>query len=281
METPTVLLNSATQVQTPSESKITEMSNQVQSTVVKDEPAKRSTYRDNGIANTVANVQTIAETIDQFGPEYNSPNPLYGVPHLVILYTQAMMFLSKVAAKFNLNKVAIDNRHLLFDDLKQFATRFINALIACGASKDTVKNARVFVNKLDGKRVVKITPGEEDEKHISVSQQSYVQQVQHFEGLIIIAQDEPLYDPPTADLQVLALQTRLEEMIEANKEVTKAQAALNVTRMQRNAFFNDEVTGLVDVCLGVKNNVKAIFGATSAQYKMISGLAFRRIESKK
>jgi hypothetical protein len=33
------------------------------------EPARRSTYADTGIANTVANVQTLAETIDLFEPE--------------------------------------------------------------------------------------------------------------------------------------------------------------------------------------------------------------------
>lgn len=283
MDYPTVVLNGPAQEPTPQESKVTEVSNQSQpaskETVAKPKPL-RSVSRDRGIANTAANVQTLAETVDLFEPEYNAPNPLYGVPHLVILYTQAMMYIAKVAAKFNLNKVAIDNRQLLFNDLKQFATRFINALVACGASKQTVSNAREFVNKLDGRRVIKIKPDEEDQNHISVSQQSYVQQVQHFEGLVIIAQDEPLWDPPTADLQILAMQTRLADMTDANKEVTKAQAALNVSRMQRNAYFNDTVTGLVDVCLVVKNNVKAIFGASSAHYKMISGLAFTRIKTR-
>jgi hypothetical protein len=69
-------------------------------------------------------------------------------------------------------------------------------------------------------------------------------------------------------------------MAEANKEVTKSQAALNVARMDRNTFFNTSVTGLVDVCLNTKNNVKAIFGATSPQYTMVSGLRFLRIKTR-
>lgn len=279
-----IILNGAP-AQTLQESKVTEMFNQSQppstEPIVMPKTAKRSVHRDSGIANTAANVQTLAETVDLFEPEYNAPNPLFSVAHLVIVYTQAMMYIAKVAAKFNLNKIAIDNRHFWFDDLKKFATRFINALIASGASQDTIGNAREFVNNLDGKRVIKISPDEEDKNHISVSKQSYVQQVQHFQGLIIIAKDEALWDPPAADLQILAMETRLQAMIDSNKEVSKAQAALDVARMQRNAFWDDKVTGLVDVCLGVKSNVKAIFGARSAQYKMIGKLAFRRIEGKK
>lgn len=245
-----------------------------------EERKKRSIYSDTGIANTVANVQTLAETIDLFEPEYDSNNPLHTVPHLVIMYTQAKMHLSKVAGKVSENKVEIDNRHLLFVDLPKFATRLINAIVACGASKDTTKNARYFVNKINGNRVVKIDPDEEDKKHISVSQQSYVQQVEHFEGLYLIAQNEPLYDPTSADLKLTALGTKLEDLTLANKEVTKSQAVLKVARMDRNAYFNNPVTGLVDVCLDTKNNVKAIFGATSAQYLMISGLRFLRIKTK-
>jgi hypothetical protein len=42
-------------------------------------------------------------------------------------------------------------------------------------------------------------------------------------------------------------------------------------------LFTD-VTGLVDVAMGVKKYIKSAFGATSVQYKSVSGIHFRKIK---
>lgn len=41
---------------------------------------------------------------------------------------------------------------------------------------------------------------------------------------------------------------------------------LKMARLERNALFNTKRTGLVDVCLLAKNEVKSIYGASSPQY---------------
>jgi hypothetical protein len=243
----------------------------------KKEPASKSTYADTGITTTVANVQTLAETITFFGGSYTSI-PLLAPANLNAMHTQATALVAAVANKKGANDIEVNSRQNQFDDVPELSTRVINALMASGATKQTVHDARYFINKLNGNRVDKSNPDNERQK--SVSEQSYVQQVQHFDGLVIVVKNDPFYDPQVEALKVVSLEAKLQDMTDANKSVTTSRVALDMQRMERNTYFNTPVTGLVDVCLSVKKNVKAIFGATSPQYKMVSGLAFRRIENK-
>lgn len=50
---------------------------------------------------------------------------------------------------------------------------------------------------------------------------------------------------------------------------------------ERDLALYGEKTGMVDVALGIKLYAKGAFGATSARYKQISGLAFRKLPRKK
>jgi hypothetical protein len=47
--------------------------------------------------------------------------------------------------------------------------------------------------------------------------------------------------------------------------------------LSRNQILYNPNTGLVDIALSTKSYIKSVFGATSPQYKQVSGLVFRSI----
>jgi len=51
--------------------------------------------------------------------------------------------------------------------------------------------------------------------------------------------------------------------------------------MNRNFTLYKPTTGLVDVAYGVKKVVLGIFGTRSPQYRMVSGIEFKRIRGYK
>ncbi|WP_417889720.1 hypothetical protein [Xanthomarina gelatinilytica] len=69
-------------------------------------------------------------------------------------------------------------------------------------------------------------------------------------------------------------------MQDSNKTVSKTQAVWSTSRIERNKFFNQPVTGYVDTFQSVKQAVKAIFGANSPQYRQLASLTFRRIDTR-
>ena len=55
-----------------------------------------------------------------------------------------------------------------------------------------------------------------------------------------------------------------------------AEVVYSNARISRNSVLYAENTGLVEIALEVKKYVKAIFGATSPQYKQVSGIKFKK-----
>jgi hypothetical protein len=85
---------------------------------------------------------------------------------------------------------------------------------------------------------------------------------------------ETLYKPNEVELQVATLNTTLTDLKTKNKAVITAAAAASNARIARDKVLYTEGVGLYDVALAVKTYVKSLFGATSPQYKQVSGIKF-------
>ena len=84
----------------------------------------------------------------------------------------------------------------------------------------------------------------------------------------------PSYTPNEADLSVASLTTFRNSLVAANNNVITSEVAYSNARISRDNLLYSKDTGLVEIALYVKNYVKSIFGATSPQYKQISGIKF-------
>ena len=140
-----------------------------------------------------------------------------------------------------------------------------------------------LVRKLQGRRATpKMT--EEEKKvaaeagnevtEISSSQMSFDSRIDNLDKLIKLLTSVTAYAPNEADLKVTALTTLLTDLKAKNTAVITAEAPLVNARIARNDVLYKAGTGLVDTSVDVKTYVKSVFGATSPQYKTISGLKF-------
>jgi hypothetical protein len=248
----------------------------------KAEPvAKRAArYHETGHAINVQNFDLLKQIIIGFGAEYVSSNPMYALPNLELLYTEASSSVDTVINRLTSNQETIDVQTATFLNLKKDATRSKNMFAVCGVPPEAIKRCKHINSLIQGARIKPIKADDEDQKHISASHQSHTQQVEHVDAFIELFDTYPQYTPP-AELTAAAWTTKRDAMKSAMQAVTVSSVDLKMARMNRNFTLYKPGTGLVDVALGVKKVVLGIFGATSPQYRMVSGIEFTKIKGYK
>lgn len=229
-----------------------------------------------GHAKNVANFETLISFCIGYGTAYNPTNPNITIPNLQAKFEEAKLKLKAVKDTKVPFDVATAERQLKFKTVKPLATRIINILIAQNATTPTINDARTIIRKLNGKRTDESTSATPVDSQISVSQQSYDRQADSFEQLIVLAQNEPLYNPNETELTVASMQTLFNDLTAANTAVRNAYVPYSNAIIARNNNLYSDDTALVNTAFDVKNYVKALFGATSPQYRQISGLVFKR-----
>lgn len=235
-----------------------------------------------GHARNIQNFETLISFVTAYGAAYNPSNADIELAALNTKLTAAKAAMTDVTAKLSASKLAINDREVLFKDLRKLSTRIVNSLAASGASAADVADARTINRKIAGTRKSPVvaddpaTPEDESAASHSASQQSYTQLVQHFDALIKLADDGGNYNPNELDLAVTALNTRSTALKAANTAVINTYVPLSGARIARDSTMYDPTLGLVDLAGTVKTYVKSVFGAGSPEYKQISGIAFTR-----
>lgn len=240
-----------------------------------------------GHAKNVNNFESLITFCKGYGNDYNPGNPALSIANLEILHQQAQAALEDVITNERTFNSIVNKRMETFSLLKPFVTRIINALDATRATAETIKDARAIVRKLNGKRAgaqKEETKKAEDEtpendKTISVSQQSYDQKVEQYSRLVKLIQSESNYSPNETDLTVSANQAKLAEFRNANTEVRNAFANLSNSRIRRNNTLYNPLLGLVNTALDVKKYIKSIYNANSPQFMQVNSLQFKKQKS--
>ena len=233
---------------------------------------------ESGHAKNVANLGKLIAFVDAFGTVYNPSRTALTAPNLKTLEADSKNAIDAVLSKLADYDDAVNQRHLLFSNLKKRATRIMAALKSVGTSAELFDDAKGFNRKIQGQRASKITtnpdPNATPQNKVSVSQQSYDLLIQHLKGLIVILKNEPNYAPNEDDLKINNLEDYAIDLFDKNKKVADAIAAIGNARRVRNEVLYDAHTGLYDQAMAVKLYVKSLFGSKSAQYAQVSGLRF-------
>jgi hypothetical protein len=238
-----------------------------------------------GHAINVAHLQDLITICTSYGTQYNPGKASIGLAALNTLHTNARTALQNVSNNVATYNNAINARRQVFDGLKPLATRIINYLQVTDATDETIQDAKGFNRKIQGARANKVptvapdpnNPTVPNSKTVSTSQQSYNQQVEHLNNLISLLTAEPSYTPNEVELQVATLTTLVDTMRTANLNISTAYANITAARIARNEILYNPNTGLHTISLEVKKYIKAIFGATSPQYKQVSGILFTEV----
>jgi len=230
-----------------------------------------------GHAKNVANFQDLNAVVTGYGAVYNPSKVAIQLANLLALFTTAAASLAQVITTNALFNNSVNVRMIAFEGLRSLCTRVINALEATDATEQTIKDARTIINTIMGRRAkpVPVDPNQPAPNTISVSQQSYDQLIQHFEMLIALVENEPLYNPNETDLKVVNLKLKLDELKAANADVFTHYTTVSNARIDRNKVLYLPSTGLVDTAEDVKSYAKSVFGARSPEFALINHIKFR------
>ena len=233
-----------------------------------------------GHIKNLAYFEDLISYCQAYGTTYNPSNAALTITQLQAVYTAAQTMMNN----FKVQKTGFDNainaRRIAFEDIKPLATRIINALIASGAPKLTIDDAKGVNKKLQGstskKTATEMTTTESTEspKGISTSQQSYDRLKDHFANLIQILSQTTQYNPNENELKIPQLQARLGALEAAKTSWIAAHTTFSNAIAERDALLYHPETGLKSIALNVKVYIKSIFGSQSPQYKQVSGLKF-------
>ena len=241
----------------------------------------KSSVSEVGHAKNVANFADLISYCTAYGTTYNPSKAALQLTALNTLLTSAQTELANVTTAKNAFDTVTGDRQLTFEPLKPLATKVFNYLSVTDAISEIIADAKTINNKLQGKRTGTTaenppTEGENQNNTVSVSRQSYDMLTENFSALIDLVSSVPSYTPNETELTTASLTAYLGELQTANTNVINAEVAYSNARISRNSVLYSENTGLVDIASDVKKYVKAIFGATSPQYKQISGIKFTK-----
>lgn len=241
-----------------------------------------SSTSETGHAVNYANLTVLISRCTGYGTRYNPSNAQLTLVSLNTLHTNTGTTLGDINAAKPAWDNAINHRQAVFFNMDKLTTKVINAFEATeNITQAQIDDARTVVRKIRGARKGKkiLNPSPDDPQQISVSQQSFANQLAHFSELIGIVAAVPAYTPNETELQVAQLNTFLSSMSAATNAVNATQTPyLNALVARNNIMYGPN--GLVDTALAVKKYVRSVSTITKEEFKQISGLTFTRLRKK-
>jgi hypothetical protein len=230
---------------------------------------------ESGISTYVGHFQQLIDVCEGFGTYYN-PNPReLRIASLKAQLSGIQAAIDAVDMALPVSQVAEDVRHKKFAIMPPLATRVQASAIIQGLPDAIIVHIKEVVRKIQGRRAHALKPEPEGaKKHISVSQVSFNEQIEHFNRLIDLVASQALYKPTEGELKVAALKQLLSEMREANNAAMAAEVPLANARRERDRLLYASKTGMMDTALLAKEYVKSVFGASSPQYKEVLHIKF-------
>jgi len=122
------------------------------------------------------------------------------------------------------------------------------------------------------------------EKIIQIQSQhlnkSYDRQADFFLELIKLADSEAKYNPSETELTTVNMNNYQQQMFTINQTVKDIYTPYSNAIIALNKTLYTPETGLVDLAYTTKNYIKSAFGASSPEYKQVSGIKFTRPRKK-
>ena len=239
-----------------------------------------------GHAKSVANFETLINYCNGYGAAYKPSSPGIMMESLNSLLASAKTCLEIVATAKAGYDHTTNAREIAFKPLSKLCTRVINALDACGASKEKMDDARSIINKLQGRGTGKKEksttpdpnqPASQSTRHVTTSHRSFDSQINNLGNLIQLLLTESNYKPNEPELSISSLSTLLIALQSANLEAKITTTNLSNARIERDNILYLSNNSLCETAADVKKYVKSAFGADNPKYRQISKIAFPSI----
>lgn len=243
-----------------------------------------SVQNESGHAKNVANFEKLITYVIGYGDTYSPSNANIQLSSLEAKAAEAhtnLEIVHNLLANYN-NRVG--ERSAAFAQLAQLSTRIFNALKASGATSAQVETAKTHHRKLQGRRASAKLSDEQKEqlaakgqdvKQVSASQLSYDSLLDNLDKQIKFLTTVGQYAPNEVDLQIASLASLHSDLLQKNSTTVNQAAALSSARLKRDEVLSHPETGMIALATNTKNYLKSIFGVTSPEYKLVSGIAIR------
>jgi hypothetical protein len=233
---------------------------------------------ESGINTYVGHFDRLIDICESFGASYRPVPQNLLIPSLRMQSDEIKAAITAVDYALPAYITAEGARHAKFSLLPPLATRVQAVAIILDLPESIIVRIKEVVRKIRGQRAHKLPvnpPTEEPTKHISVSQTSFNEQIEHLNLLIALVESQPAYAPEETDLTVASLKILLDDMRQLNADVLVTEPPLTAARQHRNELLYAPKTGMMDTGIAVKEYVKAAFGTSSPQYKEVKPITFR------
>jgi type I site-specific restriction endonuclease len=236
---------------------------------------------ESGMSTYLAHFQQLINVCMSFGARYNPQTFALQIMNLALRHHEVQNAVNLVDSLLPDYIAAESERLSKFAGVPELATRVQASAIALKLPPAIIIHIREVVRKIRGARAKAIKPVDltdpdaKAEKHISVSQTSFNEQIEHFNQLIQLVASQSQYTPYEEDLLPAQLTAILNSLRTTNDAVMQILAPLTAARQARNALLFAPETGMIDIALAVKQYVESVFGAKSPQYKEVNHIKFK------
>lgn len=230
-----------------------------------------------GHAKNIANLKSLNEINAGFGTSYNPSNLLLENATMATQWSTCDGLQGEVNTQAGVFLPFVTGRIAEFKDAKAIVRRVRSAAKSCGGSATFVKNVNTKITKILGERLSKPKATTTDPAGTSASQQSYDNIANNFGALVGLLAGEVKYAPNEAELKVTNLLARHTAMDTKNNAVKTGKVPYTKAIQARNKALYTAETGLVDVGQASKDYVRSVFGYSSAEFRSVSGLKFRKM----
>lgn len=233
-----------------------------------------------GHAKNIANLNLLNTNIIAIGAIYNPSNPKILLTNLQNIYTNAFNQQESVNNLVAPYSVAVDEREVIFKPLNRELTKLRKAYKATeGVTQVQLEDFMTIVRKLKGvRKTAKETSTNPDEAQVnySTSQMSYDQRTNNMDLLIALLQNTPNFNPNETEYKVVTYQDKKAQMLLKTQAVADTFVPLNNARSSRNNTLYLSDDNLVDTANKAKDYLFTILDASSAQYKAIAKIKFKK-----
>lgn len=240
----------------------------------------------NGYSQNIHNFKLMATFIKTMGPNYNPPIEVIKPAKLEAKLASAEAAQAAFETATITRGATASRLNDLFASHDSIVTRSYNAFKIFDPQTGIMDQAHNIVRDMRGKTATeRLTEKEiaaEKEKGNIINQNAthkstVPRKIEFFSKWTSFLKAQPYYKPNEEDITAEALEQRLENYRNAENANIEATAAVEIARNNRNLENDDDNTGIVALSATVKNYVKAAFGTTSAEYKYISSIKFKKI----
>jgi len=231
-----------------------------------------------GHAKNVDNLGLLIANIASYGDRYKPTKPAIFLEALKKMETDGRAVVLAVNDAMPIYSRATIERDSAFAPLGPLVTRSLNLLRASSSSEQVDEAASAIVRKIRGNRTATKAAAATDVKvdTVSTSQQSYDSIIDNFERYVQYVAATPEYAPNEEDVKLPVLKALAVALRTKNAACNNAKVAIDNARMARNRVLYTPLTGLVDVALDAKTYIKALFGSTSPEYKLVGKIDFTK-----